>query len=122
MSDIVATMKLENEQKLTASVETVKEDEKNRFSKEIEEIKQRLEEDKAQAMAEAVASIQEQLKTLKDVSYFLLHVGCAGYHSIFHLQQYNSKELELQCQLEASGQMKQKITDLENEVVSQMDL
>ena len=64
----MATMKTENEQKLTATVETVREDEKNRFSKEIEEMKQLLEEDKAQAVAEAVTSIQEQLKVLKDVS------------------------------------------------------
>ena len=64
----MATMKTENEQKLTATVETVREDEKNRFSKEMEEMKQLLEEDKAQAVAEAVTSIQEQLKVLKDVS------------------------------------------------------
>lgn len=68
MSGVMATMKTENEQKLTATVETVREDEKNRFSKEMEEMKQLLEEDKAQAMAEAVTSIQEQLKVLKDVS------------------------------------------------------
>ena len=66
----MTTMKLENEQKLTATVEAVKEDEKNRFSKEMEEVKQHLEEDKAQAIAEAVTSIQEQLKILKDVSDF----------------------------------------------------
>ena len=64
----MATMKTENEQKLNATVETVREDEKNRFSKEMEEMKQLLEEDKAQAVAEAVTSIQEQLKVLKDVS------------------------------------------------------
>ena len=64
----MATMKTENEQKLTTTVETVREDEKNRFSKEMEEMKQLLEEDKAQAVAEAVTSIQEQLKVLKDVS------------------------------------------------------
>ena len=64
----MATMKTENEQKLTATVETVREDEKNRFSKEMEEMKQLLEEDKAKAVAEAVISIQEQLKVLKDVS------------------------------------------------------
>ena len=68
MSGVMATMKTENEQKLNATVETVREDEKNRFSKEMEEMKQLLEEDKAQAMAEAVTSIQEQLKVLKDVS------------------------------------------------------
>lgn len=68
MSGVMATMKTENEQKLTAAVETVREDEKNRFSKEMEEMKQLLEEDKAQAVAEAVTSIQEQLKVLKDVS------------------------------------------------------
>ena len=68
MNGVMATMKTENEQKLTATVETVREDEKNRFSKEIEEMKQLLEEDKAQAVAEAVTSIQEQLKVLKDVS------------------------------------------------------
>ena len=68
MSSVTATMKTENKQKLTATVETVREDEKNRFSKEIEEMKQLLEEDKAQAVAEAVTSIQEQLKVLKDVS------------------------------------------------------
>ena len=34
----MATMKMENEQKLTATVETVREDEKNRFSKEMEEM------------------------------------------------------------------------------------
>ena len=68
MSGVMATMKTENEQKLTATVETVREDEKNRFSKEMEEMKQLLEEDKAQAVAEAVTSIQEQLKVLKDVS------------------------------------------------------
>ena len=66
----MATMKLENERKLTVIVETVKEDEKNRFSKEIEEIKQHLEENKSQAIAESVTSIQEQLKLLKDVSGF----------------------------------------------------
>ena len=64
----MATMKTENEQKLTAAVEAVREDEKNRFSKEMEEMKQLLEEDKTQAVAEAVTSIQEQLKLLKDVS------------------------------------------------------
>ena len=68
MSGVMATMKTENEQKLNATVETVREDEKNRFSKEMEEMKQLLEEDKAQAVAEAVTSIQEQLKVLKDVS------------------------------------------------------
>ena len=64
----MATMKTENEQKLTAAVEAVREDEKNRFSKEMQEMKQLLEEDKTQAVAEAVTSIQEQLKLLKDVS------------------------------------------------------
>ena len=71
MSGLVATMKTENEQKLTSTVEAVREDEKNRFSKETKEIKQRMEEDKAQAIAEAVASNQEQLKILKDVSCFI---------------------------------------------------
>ena len=70
MSGIVTTMKLENEQKLTTTVEAVKKDEKNRFSKEMEEMRQHLEEDKAQAISEAVTSIQEQLKILKDVSDF----------------------------------------------------
>ena len=69
----MSDMKLENEQTLTATVEAVKEDEKNQFSKEMEEIKQHLEEDKVQAIAEAVTSIQEQLKTLKDVSDFYLY-------------------------------------------------
>lgn len=64
-------MKTENEQKLTLTVEAVREDEKNCFSKEMEEIKKRMEEDKAQAIAEAVASNQELLKILKDVSSFI---------------------------------------------------
>lgn len=71
MSGLVATMKTENEQKLTSTVEAVREDEKNQFSKEMEEMKQRMEEDKAQAIAEAVTSSQEQLKILKDVSCFI---------------------------------------------------
>ena len=66
----MTSMKLANEQNLTATVEAVKEDEKNRFSKEMEEMRQHLEEDKAQAISEAVTGIQEQLKLLKDVSDF----------------------------------------------------
>ena len=66
----MTTMKLENEQEFTATIESVKEDEKNRFSKEIEKIKQHLEETKSQAIAESVTSFQEQLKLLKDVSSF----------------------------------------------------
>ena len=69
MSSVMATMKTESEQKLTAAVQAAKEDEKNHFSKEIEEMKQLLEQDKAQAVAEAVTSIQEQLKLLQDVSF-----------------------------------------------------
>lgn len=65
MSNIVTTMKTENEQKLTETVEAVREDERNRFTKEMEEMKQHIEEDKAQT----VMSIQEQLKILQDVSY-----------------------------------------------------
>lgn len=77
MSGIVTSMKTENEQKLTATVEAVKEDEKNRFSKEMEEMKQRIEEEKVRAIDEAVTSIQEQLKRLKDVSCFYWHVALA---------------------------------------------
>lgn len=77
MSDIVTTMKLENEQKLTATVEAVKEDEKNRFLKEMEKMRQHLEEDKAQDISEAVTSIQEQLKILKDVSDFNMSMQMA---------------------------------------------
>ena len=66
----MTTMKLENEQEFTATIESVKEDEKNRFSKEIEKIKQHLEETKSQAIAESATSFQEQLKLLKDVSSF----------------------------------------------------
>lgn len=77
MSDIVTTMKLENEQKLTATVEAVKEDEKNRFLKETEKMRQHLEEDKAQDISEAVTSIQEQLKILKDVSDFNMSMQMA---------------------------------------------
>ena len=59
MNGVMATMKTENEQKLTAAVETVREDEKNWFSKEMEEMKQLLEEDKAQAVAEAESQVSK---------------------------------------------------------------
>ena len=59
MSGVMATMKTENEQKLTATVETVREDEKNPFSKGMEEMKQLLEEDKAQAVAEAESQVSK---------------------------------------------------------------
>jgi len=77
MSSVVAAMKIENEQKLNASIEATREDEKKQFSKEMEEMKQHIEKDKTQAIAEAeqrVANIQEQLKMLKDVSCFYIGI------------------------------------------------
>ena len=74
MNGAVATMKRENEQNLTATIEAVRVVEKKQFLKEMEEMKQHIEKDRVHAVAEAeqnVASIQEQLKMLKDVSLFM---------------------------------------------------
>ena len=71
MSGIVTAMKTESEQKLTTTIEGIREDEKKQFVKEMEEMKQHIEEEKAQAVVEAeqnATRIQEQLNMLKDVS------------------------------------------------------
>jgi len=71
----MTAMKMENEQKLTTTVEAVKQDEKEQFQKELDELKQQMEMDKVQALnreQQKTSCVEEQLKLLKEVSHFLI--------------------------------------------------
>lgn len=71
INGVMTAMKMENEQKLTTTVEAVKRDEKEQFQKELNDLKQCMEVDKAQAVEEErqkTFGVQEQLKMLREVS------------------------------------------------------
>ena len=73
INGVMSAMKMENEQKLTTTVEAVKQDEKEQFQKELNELKQHMEVDKTQALEreqQKTSSVEEQLKILREVNYF----------------------------------------------------
>ncbi|XP_065911075.1 forkhead-associated domain-containing protein 1-like isoform X2 [Dysidea avara] len=101
INGVMSAMKMENEQKLTTTVEAVKQDEKEQFQKELNELKQHMEVDKTQALEreqQKTSSVEEQLKILRE--------------------QHNRKELECQSQLETIVQLKDKVSELENKLSS----
>jgi len=73
INGVMTAMKMENEQKLTTAVEAIKKDEKEQFQKELDELKQHMEVENAQALEreqQKTSSVEEQLKLLKEVSHF----------------------------------------------------